>query len=227
MVSRETYEIIESDQTESNSNWYVNTELCLLKEGYDLERFVTLPRKDFQCPICLGVVREPLECTQCGILICRKCACSCGRSQYPFYAITSASASPRFNCPICRSRTHPREPSAILKKLISSLVLYCKNKCHSCPEFFPLSEIRGHEKNCKFKSIRCANHALCNKQGSKIEFIPLEFSGKGKNGTKIKLVCSEICKKVIIMDNMLKNDQGDKAANEFRIALESLNNIKK
>ena len=190
-----------------------------------MERFVEPPRKDFQCPICLGIVRQPLECCQCGILICRKCACGCSRQTNPFLNISSPI--PKFNCPICRNRAPPREPSGILKRIIRSLVVYCKNKPQSCPETFPLSEIKDHEKICEYKAIRCSNHTFCNKPGTKLNFINVEFPKHPKNSKNIKCkqACSEACKKVILMDFMLKSEQHDKALDLFKEALEELSRL--
>ena len=221
MIARELSEVVETDSSETGQNWFLNNESTSLKEGFDLDRFVEVPRKDFQCPICLGVVREPLECTQCGVLLCRKCACNCGRVQNPFFGLSSNIQ--KFNCPLCRNRTQPKEPSAILKKLINSLVVYCKNKKYSCEETRSLAEIKTHEKECEFKAIRCANHQMCNKQGNKSEFISVELPRiKKNNERKMKLVCSEICKKVVMMDYMIKTDQIEKAIAEYKIALEAL-----
>jgi hypothetical protein len=222
MSSQEIIEVMESEQEDSGQNWFSNTDLSRLKEGYDVERFVEPPRKDFQCPICLGVVRSPLECSQCGILICKKCAYSCSRAQNPFFSMSSQI--PKFNCPLCRSRASPREPSAVLKKILGNLVVYCKHKAQLCEDSFPLGEVKFHEKKCKFKAVRCANHIFCDKHGTKINFIVVEVPKYGKNpgDNKSKLVCSEICKKVIIMDYLLKSEQTEKAINEYRLALEGL-----
>ena len=221
MIARDVSEVGETDSSETGQNWYLINEMSSLKEGYDLDRFVEAPRKDFQCPICLGVVREPLECTQCGVLLCKKCASNCGKSQNPFFGLSSNTQ--KFNCPLCRNRTQPKEPSAILKKLINSLVIYCKNKKNSCAEAYRLDEIKKHEKECEFKALRCANHQFCNKQWDKNEFIAFVMPRDKKNSDgKVRLVCSEICQKVVMMDYMIRTDQIEKAINEYRVALEAL-----
>ena len=57
------------------------------------------------------------------------------------------------------------------------------------------------EKGANLRRIRCANHQLCNKQENKSEFISVELLRiKKNNERKMKLVCSEICKKVIMID---------------------------
>ena len=220
MGTQEVIEVVESEQEESNSNWYNSSELSLLKEGYDVERFVEVPRKDFQCPICLGVVRAPLECSQCGILLCKKCAYSCVKHQNTFFTLNSASS--KFTCPLCRGRQPPREPSAILKNIIISLTVFCKNKSHGCTQTFKLNEGKTHQKTCEFKSIRCANHHFCKKEGNKGDFITVEYPRQGKSNLppKLKLVCSEICKKVVIMDYYLRTEQTDKAINEYKKELD-------
>ena len=222
--SQEIIEITESEREETLPSWQNNVDVSSMKEGYDLERFIETPRRDFQCPICLSVVRIPLECSQCGVLLCKKCALSCGRSQNPFLSLSSSM--PKFNCPICRSQAPPREPSAILKNIINGLMVYCKNVSHGCSKTSALGEIKAHEKECKFKAIRCANHNFCDKQGNKVDFIVVEFPKLRGNPSKSKLVCSEICKKVVLMDFMLKSDQYENAINEYRIAIETLDKIK-
>ena len=215
-------EIPEPVQEDNPNNWYSASHLSIMKDGYEIDRFVEPPRKDFQCPICLGVVRSPLECTQCGILLCKKCACGCSRPSNPFLSLPTSI--PKFNCPICRCKAPPREPSAILKKMINSLTVYCKNRPQSCQEVFPISDVKTHERICPYKAIRCANHIFCTKQGSKLNFTLVDFPKYAKNAKnpKSKLVCSDMCKKIILMDFMLKTEQADKAIDAFREALEEL-----
>lgn len=224
-MNQEIIEVIDSEQDETSQNWYNLSEASSLKEGYDLDRFVDPPRKDFNCLICLGVVRNPLECSQCGILLCKKCAYSCSKPQNPFFSMPNTT--PKFNCPICRSRSAPREPSVILKKIISTLVVFCKNKERGCGVCKGLGEIKNHEKECDYKVIRCANHGLCSKEGSKIDFIIAKCLKTGKNANhKSKLVCSEVCRKVVIMSYLLKADKCEEAIDQYRLALEQLNQIK-
>jgi hypothetical protein len=227
MGSQEVIEVIESEQEENNSNWYNVSELSLLKEGFDLERFVDHPRKDFHCPICLGVVRNPLECSQCGILLCKKCAYSCVKHQSTFFTLTSSSS--KFNCPICRGRQPPREPSQILKNIISALQVFCKNKSHGCLHSCSLGELKSHQKDCEFKAIRCANHHFCKKEGNKGDFLSVEFPRVGKSNLpgKSKLVCSEVCRKVVFMDYYLRTEQTEKAISEYKKELDAWISLKK
>ncbi|OMJ84180.1 hypothetical protein SteCoe_14732 [Stentor coeruleus] len=223
-MNQEIIEVIDSEQDETSQNWCNLSEAGSLKEGYDLERFVEPPRKDFICLICLGVVRNPLECSQCGILLCKKCAYGCSKPQNPFFSMSSITI--KFNCPICRSRAAPREPSMILKKFISNLIVYCKNKDRGCKVCRSIGEIKNHEKECDFKVIRCANHGLCSKEGSKIDFITAKCIKSEKNADrKLKFVCSEICRKVVVMSYLLKADKSEEAVDQYKLALEQLSQI--
>jgi hypothetical protein len=115
----------------------------------------------------------------------------------------------------------------ILKKFISTLVVFCKNKERGCGVCKGLGEIKNHEKECDYKVIRCANHGLCNKEGSKIDFITAKCLKTGKNANhKSKLVCSEVCRKVVIMSYLLKADKCEEAIDQYRLALEQLSQIK-
>ncbi|CAG9334909.1 unnamed protein product [Blepharisma stoltei] len=184
-----------------------------LKEGYEIDRFIEPPRKDFLCPVCLGVVRNPLECVQCGSLLCKKC----------FLEIISSShanshlrliRTPIVTCPICRSLAVPREPSILLLKYINNLQIACKNKNQGCGEICCLANIKEHQKTCQFSTVSCANQQFCNKRGTKNEFITVNFPKPRINSyfndsriRKGKLVCSEICKRVMIMKNALDSGQ--------------------
>lgn len=201
-----------------------------LKEGFELERFVDTPRKDFQCPVCFGVVRDPLECVQCGMLICKKCA----NDVFNTNRLPDHPGFPRkmrLTCPVCRSKAIPREPSLLLTKYINSLKIKCKNRLYGCEEIFPLDAIKTHQKACKFSMTSCANSQFCNKKGSKNEFINVSFPKPRKASyfirripKKDKSVCSEACKKLLLMKHILENDQKLEALQMFHSALVDFSN---
>ncbi|CAG9326486.1 unnamed protein product [Blepharisma stoltei] len=224
-------EIVEPDLEDSmRSLESYKFEDLSLKEGYEVSRFVETPRKDILCPICLGVAREPLECIQCGILICKKCANMMAHSTNRYLPQPRYMEKPRLTCPVCRSKAAPREPSLLLIKYINSLKIYCKNRSQGCPEICALENIKQHQKICQFSTICCANQQFCNRKGSKSDFITVNFPkpriasyfNNSRIRKKDKVVCSEACKKLLLMKHALDSGQVNEALSMYHTAINEL-----
>ena len=73
--------------------------------GYDAS-FLSPVSKDLECPVCLLVLRDPLQ-TSCGHLFCKKCVDNMTRSQSVRSCITTqclavafVSRNSQFRCPL-------------------------------------------------------------------------------------------------------------------------------
>lgn len=184
--------------------------------GFDVERFIEPPRNDFQCPVCLGVVREPRECNRCGVLICANCYSECtvhiGIPQSLF------RHERVLKCPTCRTREPFRTPSLVLLKMIGKLNISCKYKNLGCEFICALSDIKSHQINCSFKQVACQNTTCCTKSGTKQQFhtctiirnqiiqrhsLPLSTQG---------IACSYPCMKTIQVEEYIKNLDSQPAA---------------
>ena len=182
------------------AEWYAEECPSTLKEGFPIERFVEPPRDEFKCMVCYGVVRSPKECQVCGILLCGKCEKTC------------VSDRQEFACPSCRTNKLYRQPSKVLVKLIEKLHIKCKYFVHGCQAVTPIQDIKAHQHDCEFKTTKCGNSLLCSKRGNITEF--LYYSDANK------FVCSEVCKKLVIMEMSLAKSDLKTAICMYRQALE-------
>lgn len=112
------------------------------KEGIPLDLVVNKIPKDFICPICLNLVWDIVDCTQCGNLFCRNC-------------INNSLAKVKNCCPMCRKSPFNHSDCKALKKLFLNLQLKCPNK--PCDEKILYPEYINHLEKCKFRKCRCSN----------------------------------------------------------------------
>lgn len=205
------------------AGWRVLNNKEKRKEGYDMERFLEAPREEFKCIICYGVLRQPMECENCGVLLCSYCSKECKSHRVSLFRQASDG---QHTCPVCRSNQLPKEPSKILLKMIGRLKLKCKYYKEGCSYSSELSEIAEHQKNCSFKTIKCGN-PVCKNKGKQSEYYKVEFGDVRTPcpmsfAVKIpaKFVCSEVCEKVVRMEYLIKNQRNlDEARRMFHDAL--------
>ena len=189
------------------------------KRGYRLDRFPTPPRPDFQCRVCGGVVRDPRECVECGLLICAECVddeLSAPRRRSGFYFMYRAR---EHHCPGCDTNCATRDPSRLLKRLILSLQVYCKHREAGCQAVTILSEAQGHQRVCPFKYIHCGNAACCQRTGRREDFCMVKTDIRDSERL---FACSEICRKTILLDNLLRRGEMEKAIEEYYSAAKQL-----
>lgn len=183
------------------------------KKGYALERFPEQPRSDFICRVCSAVVRDPKECSECGLLLCGGCWEDPNRSY-------RGSLSALFTyhdcfCPNCDRYCPPREPSRLLRQLVLGLKVRCKHRSQGCGQVLPLADIKQHQRACEFKRIHCQNYLCCSTVGPRGDFlrvtVPLSDSGRHS----INYVCSEPCKHTVLLDGLLRRNEVSAAVAEF------------
>lgn len=181
------------------------------KLGYDIDRFTEVPRSDFKCPVCWGVVRSPKECANCGVLICHQCSIKCVASLSARTSILSPERK-KFSCPICRTNQSVIEPSKRLTNIINKLTLTCKHKNYGCTAVSSIQDIKAHQKVCPFRPVTCANKQCCNRMGPKQDFISFTLPKTPTqwfelNEAPIELAaCSNACKRTIIFEDSLKRN---------------------
>ncbi len=79
--------------------------------------FVEPLPKDFECPLCLGVLQDPVQ-TACGHHYCRKCIDRVVKANGP--------------CPVCKEDNIQVFPDASVKRKISALQVRCQLKSRGC-----------------------------------------------------------------------------------------------
>uniref|UniRef100_V9KYK1 RING finger protein 151 n=1 Tax=Callorhinchus milii TaxID=7868 RepID=V9KYK1_CALMI len=110
--------------------------------GYDVELFTSVPDPVFICPICQGVLNNPVE------LNCQHFFC---------YACIVKWFKRKCECPYCRKRTKAMARSVvpIIQNMIGRLMMKCGNTIHGCPATFPLEQYATHRKVCEFRLAKC------------------------------------------------------------------------
>lgn len=81
-----------------------------------VEKFACTTKLDdeFNCPICLCLVRDAIDCANCATLYCGKC----------FSDVKEV-------CPkMCGEKSKPQQPHRIIRNQLASLEFTCKD----CPE---------------------------------------------------------------------------------------------
>lgn len=124
--------------------------------GFECE-FVERPKElQFECPVCLLVLRNPQNTSCCGTSFCRWC-------------ITRSKGTINPLCPVCNQEfeTHPNK---WLQRTLNQLKVYCTYKKDGCDWVGPLSQLDEHlncdadiynlTNGCGFVPLQCQD---CNK----------------------------------------------------------------
>jgi len=116
--------------------------------------------KDLRCPICLGLIQDPVI-TKCGHTYCRACiAQEIARSE---------------QCAVCRStlRLHQLAPNLLARSLVDEQEVHCRWGCtwtdevgwvvdeDGCAETVALAQRQQHERDCGHRPVLCPFSDRC------------------------------------------------------------------
>ncbi|XP_067131973.1 E3 ubiquitin-protein ligase sina-like [Centruroides vittatus] len=90
----------------------------------------------FECPVCYNYMSPPIYRCRIGHVLCSYCKVRVD------------------HCPTCRGEMG-NERNLMLEKMAELMALPCKYRDNGCSELKVLSERKGHEKNCPFKTCQC------------------------------------------------------------------------
>ena len=98
--------------------------------GYECAGFVELPQKGFQyeCPICLLILREPHENSCCGYNYCKTCLDSVLNK----------------TCPMCKQEKFTVFRNKGMERSLNCLLVRCVNEKSGCTWKGPLGEYTKH-----------------------------------------------------------------------------------
>lgn len=111
--------------------------------GFELNRFQGDVDEELVCPICYGVLEDPLQVPVCEHAFCRKCIQEWLQRQN--------------NCPVDRetlSAVQLRQVPRILKNLLSRLTINCDNFSHGCTRQLKLDALPEHLEQCEHNPKR-------------------------------------------------------------------------
>ena len=103
--------------------------------------------KDLECPICLNLIWDPIECNDCGKTFCKICL--------------EKTKETKDSCPTCRKNPFQGRISKSLRTFFNKIKINCIFK--GCKEHPYYSEYIDHIKKCKFRLYQCNNEG-CNYQ---------------------------------------------------------------
>lgn len=121
--------------------------LILAAMGFEIGRFEGEVDEELICPICSGVLEDPLQATQCEHAFCSTCIHDWMNRQP--------------TCPIDRGsllRKNLKPVPRILRNLLSRLKLSCSNAEFGCQAIVKLDLLQAHVQECEFnpkKPILC------------------------------------------------------------------------
>lgn len=107
--------------------------------GFEITRFDEEVDEDLLCPICSGVLEEPLQATQCEHAFCNTCIHDWLERQS--------------TCPIDRGQLAARQLKPvprILKNLLARLKIRCSNRELGCESVVKLESLSSHLNECEF-----------------------------------------------------------------------------
>ena len=113
--------------------------------GYAHDRFQTSVDKNFFCPICTDVLKEPVQCHN-QHYFCKAC-------------ITKHLQNSQ-TCPVCMQKLTEEalvKPPRIVTDYLDGLIISCGHSERGCPETMELGTLRTHEAVCTYRPVVCSS----------------------------------------------------------------------
>ncbi|GAB6032174.1 E3 ubiquitin-protein ligase NRDP1 [Chamberlinius hualienensis] len=106
--------------------------------GFPVGRFKEEVDEELLCPICSGVLEDPVQNVQCEHAFCSLCI--------------NEWLSHQQTCPLDRQTITPnslKPVPRILRNLLSRLTIYCDNATHGCNVVVKLDMLKSHLEDCE------------------------------------------------------------------------------
>ena len=114
--------------------------------GYATDHFKVFVENNFLCSICAEVLKDPVQC-QNQHHFCKVCIKK--------HLETNAKS-----CPICVQDLEEKtlaEPPRILTDYLNGLLISCDHSERGCTEAVPVSQLKAHVRECKYRPVVCPN----------------------------------------------------------------------
>ena len=114
--------------------------------GYAQDRFQTSVDKNFFCPICTDVLKDPVQCHN-QRYFCKAC-------------ITKHLKKNSQTCPVCMQKLTEEElarPPRIVTDYLDGLIINCDHSEWGCTETMELGALNTHAAICAYRPVVCSN----------------------------------------------------------------------
>ena len=118
-----------------------------MEQGYEDTRFENTVDRHFHCPICLNVLRDPVQCRRNQHYFCTPC-------------ITKHLQENSHTCPTCMEELTVQtlgRPARILTDVLSTFKISCDYAERGCCEMVELEALKTHIVSCDFGPVMCSN----------------------------------------------------------------------
>ena len=118
-----------------------------MEQGYEDTRFENTVDRHLHCPICLNVLRDPVQCRRNQHYFCTPC-------------ITKHLQENSHTCPTCMEELTVEtlsRPARILTDLLSAFKISCDYTERGCREMVELGALKRHVAGCGFGPVMCSN----------------------------------------------------------------------
>ena len=119
--------------------------------GYDTARFKSVFDESFLCSICLGVLKDPVQCEANEHYFCSEC-------------IKEHLEKTSNTCPICQDKLTVetlRKAPRIVEDCVSRYKITCDHAERGCTAILEIGALQAHVRDCGFTPVSCSNKG-CN-----------------------------------------------------------------
>ena len=113
--------------------------------GYLEHRFQTSVDKNFFCPICQEVLKDPVQCHN-EHYFCKAC-------------VTQHLKNSK-TCPVCMEKVTEEtlnKPTRIVTNYLDGLIINCDHNERGCTKLVELGGVEGHISVCDYRPVSCPN----------------------------------------------------------------------
>ncbi len=118
-----------------------------MAEGFDTARFQSTIDDGFICSICLGVLKDPMQCERNEHYFCSGC-------------IKKHLEKTSHSCPVCQDKLTVetlRKAPRIVADCVSRYKINCDHAARGCDAVLELGALQAHVHDCDFMPVPCSN----------------------------------------------------------------------
>ena len=119
-----------------------------MAEGFDTARFQSTIDDGFICCICLGVLKDPMQCEHNEHYFCSGC-------------IKKHLEKTSHSCPVCQDKLTVetlRKAPRIVADCVSRYKINCDHAARGCDAVLELGALQTHVHDCDFMPVPCSNN---------------------------------------------------------------------